>query len=192
MKIAITGHTRGIGQAIAASLAEKGHEIAGFSRGTGHDLADRGQRDLSLAEIKSCDVFVDNAFLEPRQAQRPVSWVSVELLYEIHRAWRGRADKTIVVIGSAVQNHPLTQDHPYQIHKIAVNLACRQLRAVSDHPRIIQINPGATDTDQIRHKAWIKMDAVEVARVVEFCINSLDHIYVNEITFTPGRLYHQP
>jgi NADP-dependent 3-hydroxy acid dehydrogenase YdfG len=189
MRVAITGHTRGIGHAIAEDLQKHGHDVVGFSSSTGHDLRDRSQRDHALEQIYECDVFIDNAFLDPKQAHRPVNWVPIEMLYEVHRAWRGQENKTIVVIGSETQNQPMTQDHPYQIHKKALAEACRQLRGVARWPRVIQVNPGATDTDQIRHKNWIKMDAAEVAQVVRYCLDNLDRIYVNEITFTPGRKY---
>lgn len=189
MKIAITGHTRGIGQAIATSLAQDGHDVLGFSRSTGHDLTDAAVRSRVIDTAVDCDVFVNNAFLAPRQAHLSINWAPIELLYGLHRSWRGQEHKTVIVIGSETQNQPMVTDHPYQIHKMALTQACRQLRSVARYPRIIQVNPGATDTDQIKHRDWIKMDAQEVAQVVKYCIDCLDHIYVNEITFTPGRRY---
>lgn len=189
MKIALTGHTRGIGQALADMLRLDGHDVLGFSRSNGYDLINKALRKQVLDLARDCDIFINNAFLQPNQAQKTASWIPIEMLYEVHRAWRGQEHKTVIVIGSETQNQPMVTDHPYQIHKMALTQACRQLRSVARYPRIIQVNPGATDTDQIKHRDWIKMDAQEVAQVVKYCIDSLDHIYVNEITFTPGRRY---
>jgi len=38
MKIAITGHTAGIGQAFANILESRGHDIVGISRRTGENI----------------------------------------------------------------------------------------------------------------------------------------------------------
>jgi NADP-dependent 3-hydroxy acid dehydrogenase YdfG len=38
MKIAITGHTAGIGQAIAKQYQSQGHKIVGISRRNGHNI----------------------------------------------------------------------------------------------------------------------------------------------------------
>jgi nucleoside-diphosphate-sugar epimerase len=38
MKIAITGHTAGIGKALAEIYANKGHEIVGLSRRNGYNI----------------------------------------------------------------------------------------------------------------------------------------------------------
>ena len=58
MKIAITGHTAGIGKAIAESCEAAGHEVVGFSRTTGYHLF----KDLELvvADAEDCDVFINN------------------------------------------------------------------------------------------------------------------------------------
>ena len=57
MKIAITGHTKGIGKA-CVDLFD--HECIGFSRSNGFDI------DKSITSIvrasKDCDVFINNAF----------------------------------------------------------------------------------------------------------------------------------
>ena len=38
MKIAITGHTNGIGQALAREYQQRGHEVMGLSRRTGQNI----------------------------------------------------------------------------------------------------------------------------------------------------------
>ena len=52
MKIAITGHTAGIGQAFAKILADRGHEIVGLSRRHGDNI----RNTVKIVEkIAPCD-----------------------------------------------------------------------------------------------------------------------------------------
>ena len=54
MKIAITGHKRGIGKAFAEQLADRGHSIVGISRSDGENIR-RTAHTASL--IEPCDMF---------------------------------------------------------------------------------------------------------------------------------------
>ena len=58
MKIAITGHTSGIGKAIYDGI---GHEVVGFSRDTGHNINDIFHRMKIVDSVADCDVFINNA-----------------------------------------------------------------------------------------------------------------------------------
>ena len=58
MKIAITGHTHGIGKAFAEQLAERGHEIIGISRRDGENIR-RIEHTANL--IDPCKLFINNA-----------------------------------------------------------------------------------------------------------------------------------
>jgi nucleoside-diphosphate-sugar epimerase len=77
MKIAITGHTAGIGQALSTVLQQRGHEIVGLSKRNGHNI-----RNISkIADlIEPCDLFVNNA---------QVGYAQTELLYEVWQRWQG-------------------------------------------------------------------------------------------------------
>ena len=58
MKIAITGHTSGIGQALARQYEQRGHTIVGLSKRDGNDI-----RNIPKIadQIESCDLFINNA-----------------------------------------------------------------------------------------------------------------------------------
>jgi nucleoside-diphosphate-sugar epimerase len=58
MKVAITGHTRGIGQALFNELTKKGHLVVGYSRSTGYDISEIDTQTKILEEIKDYDVFI--------------------------------------------------------------------------------------------------------------------------------------
>ena len=87
MKIAITGHTAGIGQALAKLYGQQGHQIVGLSRREGNNI-----RNIPKIadQIESCDMFVNNA---------QAGYAQTELLFEMAQRWQG-TKKHIVVIST--------------------------------------------------------------------------------------------
>ena len=75
MKIAITGGTSGIGQAMGNEYEHRGHEVLRLSRRTGHNI-----RSIpKIADvIDPCDVFVNNA---------QAGFAQTELLFEMSQRW---------------------------------------------------------------------------------------------------------
>ena len=75
MKIAITGHTHGIGKAFAEQLSNRGHEIIGISRRDGENI----RRVVHTATlIEPADLFINNA---------QSNYAQTELLYEVWKRW---------------------------------------------------------------------------------------------------------
>jgi hypothetical protein len=59
MKIAITGHTSGLGKAIYSHFNNIGHEIIGLSRSNGFNISEHLQEITDI--VKTCDLFFNNA-----------------------------------------------------------------------------------------------------------------------------------
>jgi hypothetical protein len=73
MKIAITGHTKGIGKSIFDYYANK-YDVKGFSRSTGFDIT----KDVSkiLEESSDCNIFINNAWHSAGQLDLLLKWFS--------------------------------------------------------------------------------------------------------------------
>ena len=69
MKIAITGHSAGIGQALAEAYV--GNDIVGLSRRNGYNIRSTPK---VADQIEPCDMFINNA---------QVGYAQTELLFEI-------------------------------------------------------------------------------------------------------------
>lgn len=134
MKIAITGHTAGIGQALANEYSQRGHEIVGLSKRDGHNIRNTPKiADL----IEPCDMFVNNA---------QAGFAQTELLFEICRRWKG-TNRPIVVIGTMMTLAPVSViagADEYYVQKQALEQACVQLRY--QHHNITVVRPGAIAT----------------------------------------------
>ena len=77
MKIAITGHTAGIGQALAKKYQSAGHEIVGLSQREGNNIR---VIPKICDQIESCDMFINNA---------QAGYAQTELLFEMAKRWQG-------------------------------------------------------------------------------------------------------
>jgi hypothetical protein len=145
MKIAITGHTAGIGQAFTKILESRGHEIVGISRRLGENIR-RIEHTANL--IQSCDMFINNA-----QTQ----YAQTELLYAVWQRWQGKEGKYIWNISTQMTQLPInsTPDgrddlimSQYRNQKIALEEASRQLRFKNAWPNISIIRPGSVATQE--------------------------------------------
>ena len=136
MKIAITGHSAGIGQALANIYSEQSHEIIGLSRRNGYNI-----RSLPKVAgvIEPCDMFINNA---------QVGFVQTELLFEVWRRWRGQ-QKYIINIGTQMTDMflpPKEEWDEYIIQKKALDLATQLLEKRSEWPRLLLVRPGSIAT----------------------------------------------
>ena len=142
MKIAITGHAAGIGQALAREYQLKGDEIVGLSQRDGNNIRNTPK---ICDQIEPCDVFVNNA---------QAGYAQTELLFEMARRWTG-TKKHIVVISTMMTQEPvclmpgLDMDH-YRLQKVALEEAVRQIRHRRLGVKITLVRPGniATGPDK--------------------------------------------
>jgi NADP-dependent 3-hydroxy acid dehydrogenase YdfG len=85
MKILITGHTKGIGNAVYNRLLKAGHNVVGFSRSNNNDISDT--KTIIKKIIKEDpDVLINNAYHKNSQT---------EILKSVYRAWKEK-NKTII------------------------------------------------------------------------------------------------
>ena len=132
MKIAITGHTKGIGKACADVFSE--HEVLGFSRSNGFDIQ---EIEPILDSSNDCDVFINNAYHYDYQ---------LELFKQRYMSWRDNSEKTIVNIISKAKY--LKDNVDYYESKRNLDAGVRRyLFNPSRKCRIINVNPGYVLTE---------------------------------------------
>jgi len=96
MKIAITGHTSGIGLSLYTKFKIQGHDVVGFSRSTGYDIGSDDVCCKLLNEIADCDVLVNNAYHSIGQNR---------ILARILNEWNG-SKKSVINISSNIVSVP--------------------------------------------------------------------------------------
>lgn len=136
MKIAITGGTAGIGQALANIYTDQGHEVIVPSRRNGYNI-----RSIPKVAgiIEPCDMFINNA---------QVGFAQTELLFEVWRRWEGQS-KIIVNISTQMTDMkvpPKREWDEYIIQKKALETTQELLTERNDLPQQILIRPGSIAT----------------------------------------------
>jgi NADP-dependent 3-hydroxy acid dehydrogenase YdfG len=142
MKIAITGGTAGIGQALGNAYESRGHEVLRISRRTGHNI----RVIPKIADvIEQCDMFINNA---------QVGYAQTELLFEIAQRWSGTGKQIMVISTMMTQDtvsvlSGLDMD-AYRVQKVALEEAVKQLRHRRLGVKITIVRPGniATSADK--------------------------------------------
>lgn len=144
MKIAITGHKKGIGQEFAKQLVERGHNIVGISRSDGENIR-RTAHTASI--IEPCDLLINNAISQ---------YAQTELLFEVWHRWQ--PSKNVHYIWNiSTKMCELTEDKyingltmretmQYRNQKMALELAHAQLNAQDSNTKMTLIRPGSVRT----------------------------------------------
>lgn len=143
MKIAITGHSAGIGKSFAHRLSAQGHEIVGISKRDGHNI--RVIPKIS-AMIQPCDMWINNA---------QSGYAQTELLYKVWEQWKNDPNKMIWIISTMLTQHTGLVNIPgmtetslaeYKNQKRSLEDAFYQLKNQCRYPLICLIRPGQVAT----------------------------------------------
>jgi NADP-dependent 3-hydroxy acid dehydrogenase YdfG len=176
MKIAITGHTSGIGKAFYNRCKEQSfprHEPIGFSRSNEYDINDPGPL---VNAAKHSDVFVNNAHDK---------FAQVDLLYALWKEWKDK-EKQIVCISSLRPDYNADRVLPYSVEKCALDHTCEQLQMISSPCRIINIKPGFVDTPRVADRDVVhKMDPDYIARIIMWSIEQPEYLMTLRIAPYP-------
>lgn len=184
MKVAITGHTRGIGAELAKRFSEKDDtEVIGFSRSNGFDLTNQTLLEKSLDLIEECDVFVNNAFYEEVQYQ---------MLQSIFLRWRGERRKYIINIGSSSTYYLPISDfanrpdlYRYAQHKRKLDQLILKYQIKEGGPVIFNIRPGYVDTDMVKRQIISKMNVETAVDVMMYAFDNRDTFLIRDIVYEP-------
>jgi NAD(P)-dependent dehydrogenase (short-subunit alcohol dehydrogenase family) len=174
MKVAITGHTRGIGK----SLSKIFPDFLGFSRSNGYDINDPVARQRILAESIDCDVFVNNAHCDFGQQY---------LLYDFWEAWQSK-NKIIVNIGSRAADYVYHREYPhykYSIQKLALEGASKYMTHCLRPCKVICVKPGYVDTEGVRDKPGNKMDPDDLATFIKELVENDKSFWIPVVTLYP-------
>jgi short-subunit dehydrogenase len=144
MKIAITGHKKGIGQAFADQLSARGHEIVGISRSDGENIRRTAH---TAALIEPCDMFINNAIS---------FYAQTELLFEVWHRWKDIKETHYIWNISTrvcewtedkyINGLTMRESMQYRNQKMSLELAHMQLDSQSSNIRMSLIRPGSVNT----------------------------------------------
>lgn len=189
MKIGITGHTKGIGAAVADKFISEGHDVVGFSRSNGYDISSAECRKRIVAEAQDCDIFFNNAYLEDAQ---------IRLMQDLWPFWKD-TNKIIVVNGStSAHNFQDHLDHPaYGSWKAGLHHYCRVLCEAFMYPkkcRVTYLTPGVITTEmstKLNPTYPKQLIPEEVADVVYYVSTLPPHVELQEVKIQHTEMLNQ-
>jgi NAD(P)-dependent dehydrogenase (short-subunit alcohol dehydrogenase family) len=184
MKIAITGHTQGIGLALATVFQQYDHEVVGFSRSNGFDINDPQSRATILSQ--DVDIFINNAYHPTGQTA---------LLKELIDRW-GNTDTLIINMSSKCimfptdDLDPLVQEYQ-EIYKAA---KLEQEAIINDllphrNPKLLNVVPGVVDAgpSKIYSNDPNKIDPMHLAQLVYELVAMRGRLDVQQIVVAPSQ-----
>jgi nitrogenase molybdenum-iron protein alpha/beta subunit len=166
MKVAITGHTYGIGAALFEKLSPN---AIGFSKSTGYDITSKEIRKRIIKESMDCDVFINNA---------PADFGQAELCLELWEEWK-YLPKTIINVGSRIAEDHVTlrldNSHllRYSMHKRTLKKLSEDLSKI-ETPLTVKYKWFAyVGTSKILEKYphFTKEDYISINEAVEIILN---------------------
>ena len=187
MKIAITGHTQGIGLALSTVFSQYGHEVIGFSRSNGFDIGNKETRHLILAAAADADVFINNAYHPTGQT---------ELLKETIDEWH-YADKLIINISSKCIMFPTTDENPLiqefqEVYKAAKLEQEDIINRLLPHrnPKLLNIIPGIVDAGlpKIYSNDPNKINPMHLAQLVYEAVSMRGRVDIQQIIVAPSQI----
>lgn len=169
MRVAITGHTKGIGQELVNYFLGKKYEVTGFSRKNNYDISINETRKRIVGQLDQFDIFVNNAYNNFDNSQ--------ELLLEnILDAWKNQ-EKIIINISSRWTDG----DSQYCQHKLSLDRLCEKYKHSTVY--LINLKPGLIDTTRVKNVKGNKMSTKSVVTVIDFILNNVNNFRVHSITF---------
>jgi hypothetical protein len=172
MKVAITGHTRGIGKEIFNELSKRSYQVHGYSRSNGWDISLQEIRTQIVNETSDFDVFINNAYYPIAQ---------FELLKLLVNQWQG-TKKLIVNVGSkSIYADVIPSFMQDYVKDKRAQLEFINTRRLQAQPQILNLTLGLVDTQMSENLLAKKLAAADVASTLIDLIEIKDRIYVQDL-----------
>ena len=191
MKVAITGHTRGIGKEITTILEEAGFEVRGYSSSTGFNVM-RPKGIVKDVVDWDADIFINNAYAPDAQ---------VRLLYLMYEHWENK-NKMIINLGAissdSVNNFKEMGYNPdwttYVSDKARLDFASKQLSNLykKGKCKVTNVRPGFVKTDSTSMFESIAGDVMmspkQAAELICTIIGLNKNQQIRDISFDIGNI----
>ena len=169
MKIAITGHSNGIGNDIYLNLIKE-YDVIGFSRSNGFNIKNT---DKIIEQLENCDVFINNAYEKNHQT------ILFELIFD---KWKF-LPKTIINMNSSCVYHSSDWSPEYANSKKELKEV--SLKAIRNYKnkkvRVINLYPSTLST-HTGFESLNKLDTQNLAKMINWLIKQPQEIEIREMS----------
>ena len=174
-KIAVIGHTRGIGKAIVDLYKGKGYQVVGMSRSNGHDIT--ADQEKIIDAVRDCDLIVINAHAGRSQ---------LDLLKNVYARYHNDRKKVVVITSTSGTPEGRDEDFDDADYQQYCDDKQELIGYISELqedllPRpmsVYDVCPDVVDTAMTKG-LWTtlpKLETKEVAQAVSYCFESTFNI----------------
>jgi hypothetical protein len=187
MKIAITGHSDGIGKAIYDLLKEH-NQIDGYSIDSGYDIGEEKTRSEIINLSKDVDVFINNAYHSSGQ---------VDLLKKLLDVWQGQNKIIININSKAVFCKDINSDAIWNNIDAKYIESKQQLQDIIEKnreklPRLCNIIIGWADTSMSKYVTSPKLSTLEVSNFIKYVIENRTDVWIQQaVICSPDSAYEE-
>lgn len=172
MKVAITGHSKGIGAAISLELTSRGHEVFGFSRANGYDINDTQTQNNIIKDLDDCDVFINNAYSHNAQ---------FNLLEKIITKWQDQKKIVINVNSKSIFAPIVPQSMQQYVRDKQKQYELIQSLKFRSRPYVMDLILGLVDTEMSNVFIAEKLQPKDVAVLVADILERKNQLYVQQL-----------
>jgi NAD(P)-dependent dehydrogenase (short-subunit alcohol dehydrogenase family) len=188
--VAITGHTSGIGKAMADYFTARDYHVLGFSRSNGYDISKESDRQRIIDECQDADIFVSNAYNFKTDDDGQTL-----LLKAMTNNWYYQSK--LIVNVSSIGGDFASNKVPYNINKANQDSHMKITSHTTTKLHTINLKPYWVSTDWV-NASWPdiakgsynwpnigKLDIEQVMKVFDFMFTNLDTMRITEISMYP-------
>jgi NAD(P)-dependent dehydrogenase (short-subunit alcohol dehydrogenase family) len=169
MKIAVTGHTSGIGKSIYDYFLEQNNDVIGFSRSNGYNISNKEDRTNICNLSENFDIFVNNAYNNFDNSQEL-------MLADRLESWKD-TEKIIINLSSRWT----TGNHKYCHDKMSIDNICNE--HLFSKIYLINLKPGLIDTPRVSAEKGAKLKTKSVVDIIDFILLNKNEFKIHSITF---------
>jgi NADP-dependent 3-hydroxy acid dehydrogenase YdfG len=191
MKVVVSGHSKGIGQATYNELSNRNINVIGMSRTNGYDLEKEYDEFKNKILQEDPDVFINNAYVKDKQTK---------LLKDIFVEWENKKKLIINIcsIASTIPRHHPDHFMPYASDKrqqrdfcFEKNFMYSKKNFLTTKCDLVNINFDYVDTDfKSKHnkKLFPNLNSKEVADIIWYVMQGhKKNICFREVSFHSTR-----
>lgn len=168
LKIAVTGHTSGLGKKIYEHYKNQNHEVLGISKSTGYDIII--DHDKILESVKGFDIFFNNVHIDNCQEKL------LELLVN-------NVNK-IIVTGSAMHLFRNIATYPYLEDKFKLSEKCKMLNVDPKvTSKILHLNISFLPNIENQSNRLNSDNYIEYSEILKSIDFWIENPYITDITF---------
>jgi len=194
MKIAITGHTSGLGKYIYDACVKNKHDVVGFSLTSGHDIDNRDVCYDIIDQAKHMDMFINCAYGSVKDQYVKGANGQIELLKQILSAWGEDKSKFILHIGSKYMYRNPQKILPAKIYTLDKRHAHDIIQNSSSEAKVFNFIPGMFESSMsdMWPDVFTKSKMEHIGDTLCFYIENCKRIWPQEVVIDKTDLLHRP